>query len=359
MRKFKKAKVVWSMVCALICTLLPGQRLWAAEQYQVTYRSGNVGTFSIDGWKQLLTQKGYANEQVDVTENYIRIRVAKNASVPEFSQTEWSANTKITKADTYFVRNEKEWAISGNVDHNMECVVDYGKLVDPVNYEIEFVDMQSGAQVSAPVLGYGNAGDVIECTPVGVSNYATTDAPVSITLQAGKDNKVTFSYESTSAPETIVQTDVVTTTNVVTTQTTATDNTNTQAQTTNTPAQASQQQDAGQPAGTTTIDDDAVPLGNGTTDEDADQADAEDAKDAQEQEDETVEIEEDEVPLNDTVKEKKSVEIEDEATPLNDGVQQKTKGPVQMILLAMIACLLIAVAVLLVMIRQKKNANRE
>lgn len=190
-------------VCGFTMTtgLLP---VYAADSYTVTYRAGNIGTFDVAGWAQTLSQAGYDSSTTEITENYIKIKTAKGAAVPEFSQTQWEANTDIGEAQTYFMLAESDWGPSdgATVTRNQDYVVDYGVLVNPVRYEIDFVDAATGTAIAPPVISYGNEGEKISCTPIAVSDYATVAQPATLTLKKGAENQVLFSYNSTLVPET-------------------------------------------------------------------------------------------------------------------------------------------------------------
>jgi hypothetical protein len=90
------------------------------------------------------------------------------------------------------------------VTKNIDYVLDYAKLVAPVSYSIYYVDAQSGEQIAAPTIAYGNAGDELkQIRPIAISGYETTDSVTSLTLQEGEENSITFHYNYTGTAGTV------------------------------------------------------------------------------------------------------------------------------------------------------------
>lgn len=360
MKQNRKRIVAGILSLLLVLCLVPTVQAEAADHYTITYRAGNVGTFDVAKWTASLTGDGYDLSQCEITENYMKIAVDKGAAVPAFNQTEWLANTTVTDASRYFVLSVSQWgpADSAVVEKNTEYVVDYGTLIDPVQYRIEFTDAQSGEAVAAPVIGYGNEGDTVICSPVQLADYNTDGGNITLTLKAGEENSVAFSYTSTVTPEVNVVEEVITTT--TTTTTTVPDTT--------TPA-------GGAPAGTTpggvapaagdttTIPDANVPL--------ADNPDGTDTQDNQDTQDTEAEggvttIEDEETPLSDgsdiakddTESESDVTTIEDEETPLADTAPTQEKGYLLPIA-AMLFVVAAATALVILFMKRKKKIDIE
>ena len=290
MKNYKMKLLCGVCGIAVMADLIP---VYAADTYTITYRAGDVGTFDVKGWEQTLNQAGYDSSTTEITENYIKIKAAKGAEVPDFSQTQWEANTDIAQEQTYFILTESKWgpAEGAIVTRNQDYVVDYGVLVNPVKYEIAFVDAATGAAIAPPVISYGNEGEQISCTPIAVQDYETAAQPATLTLKKDEENQILFSYNSTLVPETeertVQQTETVTRTEPGQTVVLPNNNSNT--------------------ANTTTITDTNVPNGNtpnagGTPENDA--GENPDQNDADTEE--LTDIGENEVPRIDQVPEEKT-----------------------------------------------------
>ena len=84
---------------------------------------------------------------------------------------------------------------------NTEFVVDYGMLVEPVPYKIFYVVKDSGEEIAAPVISYGNDDEQITAVPVKVDGYETKDSAKFFRLSSEQENEVTFYYAYTGSKE--------------------------------------------------------------------------------------------------------------------------------------------------------------
>ena len=172
--------------------------------------------------------------------------------------------------------DESAWGpkASDTVRHNKEYVLDYGTIVNPVSYTVNYVDAESGDAVAAPIFSYGSAGDSVTVAPVTISEYETDDEAVTFTLDKNSDNTVTFEYSYTGETfipgETIHRTVTEYQTNVVTVAQPQNNNNNNADNDNNAANNGNDGQD---------IPDDDVPLDDGNGNNNGDNADANDAAD--------------------------------------------------------------------------------
>lgn len=157
----KMRKRIAGLLTAILCAafVLPATGVKAAEvpektvrEYTVTFRAGNVGTFSTSDFE--------GNDKIEVKENYIKVTVAKGETVASVAGSIWKddnafntwlkSNVDVKKnADQTPVYAVKDLAADGgivtaSIQRNTEYVLDYGRLVDPVSYTVLYVDSQSG-----------------------------------------------------------------------------------------------------------------------------------------------------------------------------------------------------------------------
>lgn len=202
----------------------------AAATYTLTFRSGNVGSF--DTAKVNATVKN--SSLVEVKKEYIRVKAKRGTSVASAVYDAFGRAVQgsgdmnamflsfLSENKGYTLLDEATWGpkASDTVRHNTEYVLDYGTIVNPVSYTVNYVDAESGDAVAAPIFSYGSAGDSVTVAPVTVSEYATDDEAVTITLDKNSDNTVTFEYSYTGETfipgETIQRTVTEYQTNVVT-----------------------------------------------------------------------------------------------------------------------------------------------
>lgn len=214
MKKVKKIITGFLMVFIFMAMVLPMTTVKASEEkeavgkrmYTVTFRAGNIACFDID--------KITVSEGMEVTKNYIKVKVAKGDTLA-FAVPGWESDAGLTSWFSNCLHYEKEAAyglkafsgvVGTAVERNTEYVLDYKRLIDPVSYTVSFIDSQTKEQIATPQIIYGNAEETIMVTPVTVSDYTPTESSKIIKLEKGKENTATFEYRYTGAVETITST---------------------------------------------------------------------------------------------------------------------------------------------------------
>lgn len=214
MKKVKKIITGFLMVFIFMVLVLPMTTVKASEEkevagkrmYTVTFRAGNVASFDTD--------KITVSDGMEVTKNYIKVKVAKGDTLA-FTVPGWESDARLTSWFSNCLHYEKEAAyglkafsgvVGTAVERNTEYVLDYKRLIDPVSYTVSFIDSQTKEQIAAPQIIYGNAEETIMVTPVTVSDYTPTESSKIIKLEKGKENTATFEYRYTGAVETITST---------------------------------------------------------------------------------------------------------------------------------------------------------
>lgn len=214
MKKVKKIITGFLMVFIFMAMVLPMTTVKASEEkevaekrmYTVTFRAGNVA--SID------TDKITVSDGMEVTKNYIKVKVAKGDTLA-FTVPGWESDAGLTSWFSNCLHYEKEEAyglkafsgiVGTAVERNTEYVLDYKRLIDPVSYTVSFIDSQTKEQIATPQIIYGNAEETIMVTPVTVSDYTPTESSKTLKLEKGKANTATFEYRYIGSVETITST---------------------------------------------------------------------------------------------------------------------------------------------------------
>lgn len=214
MKKVKKIITGFLMVFIFMAMVLPMTTVKASEEkeavekrmYTVTFRAGNVASFDTD--------KITVSDGMEVTKNYIKVKVAKGDTLA-FTVPGWESDAGLTSWFSNCLHYEKEAAyglkafngvVGTVVERNTEYVLDYKRLIDPVSYTVSFIDSQTKEQIAAPQITYGNAEETITVIPVTVPDYTPTESSKIIKLEKGKENTATFEYRYTGAVETITST---------------------------------------------------------------------------------------------------------------------------------------------------------
>ena len=214
MKKVKKIITGFLTVFIFMALVLPMTTVKASEEkeavekrmYTVTFRAGNIACFDID--------KITVSEGMEVTKNYIKVKVAKGDTLA-FTVPGWESDAGLTSWFSNCLHYEKEAAyglkafngvVGTVVERNTEYVLDYKRLIDPVSYTVSFIDSQTKEQIAALQITYGNAEETITVIPVTVPDYTPVESSKIIKLEKGKENTATFEYRYTGAVETITST---------------------------------------------------------------------------------------------------------------------------------------------------------
>ena len=214
MKKVKKIITGFLTVFLFMAMVLPMTTVKASEEkevaekrmYTVTFRAGSVASFDTD--------KITVSDGMEVTKNYIKVKVAKGDTLA-FTVPDWESDARLTSWFSNCLHYEKEAAyglkafngvVGTAVERNTEYVLDYKRLIDPVSYTVSFIDSQTKEQIATPQIIYGNAEETITVIPVTVSDYTPTESSKTLKLEKGKENAATFEYHYTGAVETITST---------------------------------------------------------------------------------------------------------------------------------------------------------
>ena len=214
MKKVKKIITGFLTVFLFMAMVLPMTTVKASEEkevaekrmYTVTFRAGNIACFDTD--------KITVSDGMEVTKNYIKVKVAKGDTLA-FTVPGWESDARLTSWFSNCLHYEKEAAyglkafngvVGTAVERNTEYVLDYKRLIDPVSYTVSFIDSQTKEQIATPQIIYGNAEETITVIPVTVSDYTPTESSKTLKLEKGKENAATFEYYYTGAVETITST---------------------------------------------------------------------------------------------------------------------------------------------------------
>lgn len=205
MRMLKKSFMSACVALALVL-MLPSMNVSASSDsdagkatYTVTFRPGKVGEFTAEA-------KGRLGGTVTGL-GAIKVEVEAGAPVPRIFATDVVVPEDENGEVLYFAKSETEWGpkSGAKVDRNMDFVVDYGKLIDGVEYTVEYVD-SVGDSIAPSKIVQANADE--EMTVTAPSQIVISGATVynlssagSITRTLSKDASANvFTFEYTLAP---------------------------------------------------------------------------------------------------------------------------------------------------------------
>ena len=213
MKKMKQMITGFLTIFLFMAMILPVTTVKASAEktaekkcYTVTFRAGNAAVFDLD--------KINLPQGTEVTENYIKIKVAKGDKITSIVKN-WETDAKLTAWFSNCLKYEKEAVyrlknfsnVADNViSKNTEYVLDYERLIDPVSYTVSFIDREYKEQIAAPKIVYGNAEETITVLPVEVADYTPTESSKTLKLEKGKENTAKFEYNYTGHVDTIIST---------------------------------------------------------------------------------------------------------------------------------------------------------
>lgn len=195
-----------AMILSVTTVKASAEKTAEKKCYTVTFRAGNAAVFDLD--------KINLPQGTEVTENYIKIKVAKGDKITSIVQN-WETDAKLTAWFSNCLKYEKEAVyrlknfsnVADNViSKNTEYVLDYERLINPVSYTVSFIDRESKEQIAAPKIVYGNAEETITVLPVEMADYTPTESSKTLKLEKGKENTATFEYNYTGHVDTITST---------------------------------------------------------------------------------------------------------------------------------------------------------
>ena len=297
----------------VVAMCIPSVKVQAGvESYTVTFRPGNVGSFALSAQAGENRQENanavakqqyagiYGAENVTVTKNgAIKVTVPAGSAMPQVP-------SYIVAESGYFVKDASIWGpTTQNVDKNMDFVVDYGKLVNGVEYTVEYVDSSSGESIAPVYIAQANAGESRSVTApkqIVISGGAVYNLSSAATLEKVLDSdssKNVFTFTYTMQPSETVVEEVVTYIDggTVTTTETVTKVIDNGTTVITNPAQAGGGNNTGRG-------------GQGESEEDVN------VEEVQQEEVQPEEIESEEVQPEEDINESENVTIEDESTPL-------------------------------------------
>lgn len=363
MKRLKKIVTGFLTFLLLAMTISPVTTVKAGDSskektriYTVTFRAGNVASFDTDR----ISSTG----NLEVSENYIKVSVSKGDCLKNAlaGTIQWNNNSEINSwlknnikintegryalKDLFDTSNsgEKSNAATSAINRNVEYVLDYERLVDPVCYTVSYVDAESGEQIAAPLIVYGNAEETITITPAGITNYTPAENSKTLKLEKGKENTATFEYSYTGPVETVTST--VTNVTPGTTRTEITVNEIEEAVV----VPGAEEQTGAVMAN--------VVNNNAVNDANEDNINIPDEDTPLDDGADDVEIEDEETPFVDEVNQEDSAiaEIEDEETPL--AAQKTTAKSMVVPMIGTVAALIIVFAAGVFLYRRKKATGK-
>lgn len=223
MRKnsLKKKLVSGMMALAVSAALMPAINVQAASAYTVTFRPGNVGQFGIAAEdNSMKTVKDMAQEVADIYYAQYETTVTENGAI----KVKVPAGSAVPAIPGYIIPDEgycvRSWGPEQGetVRKNVDYVVDYGRLIDGVEYTVKYVDEESGESLAPFSTAYANIGDTVTVnapatiTTSDAGEYVLTSAATQeLTLVAEADsNVITFTYAYHYTPDTVTEEVIVT-----------------------------------------------------------------------------------------------------------------------------------------------------
>ena len=205
-RIIKKVAAIAAAVVFMLA-FLPTIDAQAADDYMVTYRSGDIGTFDTSALPVIDSSTGVSI--VDSSSRYVKIAVTANSDMSILSTVEAAIINAVSIEDGYELLDAKTWGYQSTSDQviskNHEFILGYGRLVDPVKYTIRYVNVETGEQIAPPRKAYGSLNESISYTPLSITGYTTTETAGSFSLTESGIVK-TINYSPIKTEEVVTNT---------------------------------------------------------------------------------------------------------------------------------------------------------
>lgn len=185
------------IVTAIALTMSMGSmQVKAVEKnYWITYSPGALGEF-----KESLVEryeKEYGAEDVEVSKatGAIRIKVEAQEDMPN-APTANDITFKNSEHDgQYYVMTSGWQPASAKVLSNATYVVQYGALVEGVDYTIRYVDAVTNVDVETPVMGKANVNETIAAYAKNIEGYTfDSQSKTTVLVEDAEKNVITFYY---------------------------------------------------------------------------------------------------------------------------------------------------------------------
>ncbi len=194
-----------SSVCVatvlLMSNIMPAHATEAEESggktYEITIRAGEHGNFidTIASAESVTPKKVVF--QVNKGGSFSLGSTASIVNIADKYCEEYSDNGLLKKRPNYYVVNQS-YEIQ-EVNRNAEFVIEYGRLVNGIEYKVEFVDNATGVEIADPIFNWGSTGSPSEYySAKSIANYALTgNASRRIEVLSETDKVLQFRYNST------------------------------------------------------------------------------------------------------------------------------------------------------------------
>lgn len=201
-RKKRKMTGTLAIIFCMFLSLVPTSVTKASDTVSLTLRAGEAGRFNTDKVNAVKISDVVSYE---ITEEYVRVTVPKKSvkTVNDAINQAFGIYSldaflgEVTDHEGYSLLSSGSFG-SDLLNHNENYVLDYGVLVNPVMYTVEYVDVENtNTAVASPYINYGEAGDEITIESVLVSNYATSQKLITFTLDEASENIHQFYYAYT------------------------------------------------------------------------------------------------------------------------------------------------------------------
>ncbi len=185
-RRILKIISIFSVVAIMLASLSLQAQAGEMETYTVTLRAGMHGNFRLD---QIDGDYESAKKIEFEVPLYPNFEIQSTAAIVEIAD-EYKGDYFVKDINKIFEYNGKD----------QEYVIEYGRLVNGVEYKVEYVDNATGVQIADPQFLWGEDGiPTTNIFAINISNYALANgSPKTITpVKGATTNTLTFRYNST------------------------------------------------------------------------------------------------------------------------------------------------------------------
>lgn len=215
MRKafYKKLLASALSLCMAVCAMGALPAMAADEQtekgYVVTFRPGEHGQFTEQFKNSLMQTYGAENCKISTATGAVAVLVpvgSQMPSAPNFNDIQMDSSDSAR----YFVTDAASGYVGGVATQDVDTVAVYDlrQSGEEMQFTVQYLDRETGAEVAPALQGTANVGQTIVFRAPNVTNYTAETAEMTLQVNSNATaNVVTFYY--TAGVNTVTQTQVV------------------------------------------------------------------------------------------------------------------------------------------------------
>ncbi len=208
MNIFHRFNLRWkSIFIGLICILLtiiftvPVNASVNTREYIIRIYAGSIGTFSENA------KVYYQSLGARVSDTCVEMQLKPNDTLPKLpGNRDGFIKYNAQNSGKYYVMDRASMGAgaytknSGTVSRSEDVTIQYGRLLEGVEYTVKYVEQGTGIEIALPKIIYEEAGKDISESAISIAGFTLVSSQVqTIQLVRNGNNSIVFEYTRNSA----------------------------------------------------------------------------------------------------------------------------------------------------------------